>query len=234
MKFLHIALELRKSIEEKKFSPGERIPHTDELAKTYKVSRMTAARAVQQLAREGLVKRVKSKGTFIQDVQNKAGFAYGPERRIGLVFKGYLSALADTHHLQQAFLGIEDTLKAAGKSVILLASESKSPEEFTREIDANQLGGVVLHACYDAALYRHLRGRRMPMVMLDYIDYNLPVDQVTTDHLKAGALAFQQLRLLNHRKIIFFGVALHNLHLCWPYWDQAIHICLNLIVVKRL
>lgn len=46
-------------------TPGEVLPSEAELAARFKVSRMTARQAVQNLAREGLVRRQRGSGTYI-------------------------------------------------------------------------------------------------------------------------------------------------------------------------
>jgi DNA-binding LacI/PurR family transcriptional regulator len=205
MKFLSIASEIKESIETRKYPPGALIPPTKELARTFRASQATIARAMQTLARDGFVQRIKSKGTYVLEPRKKRGFSSAPARRIGFAFHGFPSGLIDTHFIRQAYLGAEEVLRKSGKSIVILPDEGKSNEDYFRDIEALQVGGLLIYSIYNSALYRRFKEKKVPMVYLDFIDYELPVDQVTTDHLKAGAMTLHKLRELGHKKIVFFG-----------------------------
>lgn len=56
--------DLRSALDEGRFAGGERMPTEAELAERYGMSRQTVRRAFQDLVAEGLVYRVKGRGTF--------------------------------------------------------------------------------------------------------------------------------------------------------------------------
>lgn len=56
---------IKKKIEKKILVPGNIIPSEKELCDTYKISRATVRQALQELKKEGLLNRVRGKGTFI-------------------------------------------------------------------------------------------------------------------------------------------------------------------------
>lgn len=56
--------EILRRVIERKLPPGSRIPSERELAGRYRVSRVTVRAAVGRLADEGLLTRVRGKGTF--------------------------------------------------------------------------------------------------------------------------------------------------------------------------
>jgi GntR family transcriptional regulator len=56
---------LRERIRRGEFAPGARLPTEEELCRQYGVSRITASRAVRDLAAEGLVVRRQGRGTFV-------------------------------------------------------------------------------------------------------------------------------------------------------------------------
>lgn len=58
--------------------PGDMIPPETTLIETYDVSRATVRHAILDLAREGYVVRIKSKGTMVKD--HNVSFGYHPER----------------------------------------------------------------------------------------------------------------------------------------------------------
>lgn len=52
-------------IEEGELKPGNRIPSETELCERYGISRITARKAIDDLAREGYLQKVPGKGTFV-------------------------------------------------------------------------------------------------------------------------------------------------------------------------
>jgi GntR family transcriptional regulator len=59
-----IATNLRKALQEGAYADGRRLPTEAELAESYGLSRQTVRRALQVLVSEGLVFRVRGRGTF--------------------------------------------------------------------------------------------------------------------------------------------------------------------------
>jgi GntR family transcriptional regulator len=62
-----VAADLRQRIQSGEWSPGDTLPKTDELIEHYGYSKETVRAAVDQLAREGLVRGIKGRGTVVQD-----------------------------------------------------------------------------------------------------------------------------------------------------------------------
>jgi len=65
--YLHIYNDLLGAIDSGDFAPGSRLPTETELARRYNSSRPTAARALNQLASNGLVDRKIGSGTYVVD-----------------------------------------------------------------------------------------------------------------------------------------------------------------------
>lgn len=63
--YSQIEQQLRGLIESGKLPPRSRVPSEVDLAKTYKVSRMTARKAIDSLVNSGLLSRRAGKGTFV-------------------------------------------------------------------------------------------------------------------------------------------------------------------------
>lgn len=64
-KYAQIAEHLRAKVEELTKEGKDKFLSDDELIKMFEVSRMTIRQAVQLLVKEGLLKRIQGKGTFI-------------------------------------------------------------------------------------------------------------------------------------------------------------------------
>ena len=65
--YYQIKEEIRSWITNKQMLPGERIPSENELAKHFKVARLTVREAVSQLVKEGLLIRRRGHGTFVTE-----------------------------------------------------------------------------------------------------------------------------------------------------------------------
>lgn len=62
-----ICLVLRDGIDSGRFKPGTALPTEDELARDYRVSRVTVRRALGELAAAGLIERRQGSGTFVRN-----------------------------------------------------------------------------------------------------------------------------------------------------------------------
>ena len=64
--YLQIAEQMRRLIAMGALQPGDKAPTVRELAVTTRVNRNTAARAIQQLESEGIVRTRVGQGTFVE------------------------------------------------------------------------------------------------------------------------------------------------------------------------
>lgn len=60
--------ELREKILSGEYQPGAQLPSESNLCQIYQVSRISARRALDDLEREGFIKRIPGKGSFVSDV----------------------------------------------------------------------------------------------------------------------------------------------------------------------
>lgn len=65
--YLQICRQLRRLIMIGALKPGDRIPAVRELAARARVNRNTAARAIQLLEQQGVVRTETGRGTFVED-----------------------------------------------------------------------------------------------------------------------------------------------------------------------
>lgn len=65
--YYQLMQHLRRQIEEEKYKPGDPFPSEHELCREFGVSRPTVRHALNELAREGLLHRLKGKGTFVSE-----------------------------------------------------------------------------------------------------------------------------------------------------------------------
>ena len=63
--YYQIKNKIQEWIVTKEYSPGERLPSENELAKIFEVSRLTVRQAIALLDQEKLVFRKRGEGTFV-------------------------------------------------------------------------------------------------------------------------------------------------------------------------
>lgn len=68
-KYYTIYLEWAEKIKSGEIKPGEILPSENDLTKTYKTSRETIRKALNLLAQNGFIQKVKGKGSIVLDVQ---------------------------------------------------------------------------------------------------------------------------------------------------------------------
>lgn len=66
-RYMQIKLALCQRIEDGELKPGDRVPSENELVSEFAVSRMTARRALLELAETGLLLRTQGLGSFVAD-----------------------------------------------------------------------------------------------------------------------------------------------------------------------
>jgi len=87
-KYLQIANSIRDEILDGKLRPGDEVESERELAVAWRVARPTAARALAELRRLGLVESVRGSGTFVTGagVAHRAHERFGSFRERGVLY----------------------------------------------------------------------------------------------------------------------------------------------------
>lgn len=75
--YYQLQQQLRQAILDGRMAPGASLPPEPDLADSAGVSRFTVRQAVEQLVREGLVRRERGRGTFVADLADTAGAIHG-------------------------------------------------------------------------------------------------------------------------------------------------------------
>ena len=66
-KYEQIRQDIIHKIESMEYRPNQVIPSENELCASYGVSRITVRKAIDELVHEGLLYRIKGKGSFVRD-----------------------------------------------------------------------------------------------------------------------------------------------------------------------
>lgn len=205
MKYLDLYSRILNKIETRQLKSGDRLPDTMDLAKEFRVSHGTVAKALGLLREEGYVRRVKSKGSYISAAVRKSYFETNQANRIGWLFRGDYATLLNTVYLAESFSEAGAALAKEGKLLIPIPLVGKSADDYLHEIQSSFLAAAIVNDLHLPALHDGLRKLKIPYVCTDILDFKLPVHQVTYDHLKAGALALSSLYSRGSRNLLYFG-----------------------------
>ena len=107
---------LRRSLDAGEYAPGQRLPSETQLAAGLQVHRLTVRRAVEELAREGLLQSRQGSGTFVTRRQSPISvtipltrdqFAAGVEHQLGSLGQGFRDVLVSTDLVEDADVRVD-------------------------------------------------------------------------------------------------------------------------------
>lgn len=120
--------DLEAAIRTGQFLPGEAVPSESELIAQYRVSSTTARRCLDELASEGLLERMRGRGTFVSEL---AGVL--KRQRVAVVVKDFISI---AHPFLATMVGtIEQTLEAANAHVVIIRAQVSKRESNLQLLD---------------------------------------------------------------------------------------------------
>ena len=204
-RYAQLMNHFRERILDGSLPAGARLPTELELAAEHQISRGTVRQAMSALVNEGLLERVRGRGTFVRPLLPIASPALrAAERRIGLVLAHSSGSQLDLDIL----IGVEHAAKSRGYQVSFAYAE-ESLEELDRDIDrlrADNIAGMIIFpvsdAAYDESIWR-LAADRVPFVLVDRYFPDLDSDYVVADNHGGGYRATEHLLILGHRRVGF-------------------------------
>ena len=205
---------LRSEIVEGKFDTTRRLPSEHQLMRRFSAARETVRAAIKILAKGEIVEIRRGCGVFLAD--RGASHATG---RFGAI-------VPDAFHpfYQEICMGIEQTARSKGWSVISAALGAGSPHEralkaveFAEVCRDQKVGGVFFQPLqfldddesFNRALLRILDEANIPVVLLDSDFTEAPMrsgyDLVGIDNCEAGYLLGQHMVDRGAKKIVYFS-----------------------------
>lgn len=199
---------LRHAIAENHFPDGK-LPTEVELAEQLGVSRETVRVAAEVLQREGLLVKIRHRGTY-----TRAPGVPGQIKAIETKLLGYLQADFVAAHGQEEVanraisgLMLQGALAEAGGAGFKLEAQH-APHTRWREAVQNlcdnaRLRGMILASYVEDKMLRRLTARGVPTVLVDE-DTNVPdINSVRDDSFDSAHQAIRYLAQLGHRRIAY-------------------------------
>jgi GntR family transcriptional regulator of arabinose operon len=211
--YIQIQNYFKELISTRQLNEDDKIPTEKEMIEQFKVSRITVANALNELAREGWIYRIPGRGTFVKGVPEheimpeKSVSApalessnHSERPKIGLIFP-----FVDDYFAIRLIRGITDALEDSEYSLVMMFSfNSKEREkEIIRDLK-NKVEGLIIFPV-DAEIYNEeiiaLKMSEYPFVLIDRYLPGVETNAVYTDSMLAAKLAVDHLWSLGHREI---------------------------------
>lgn len=205
---------LRDKIDKKELCPGDQLPTEMELAEEFGVSRITSKRALEELRVEGLIYRVRGKGSFVAEPKIEesltedvsAGMDYS--KVIVMVIPFSLS----NGGVMDIILGASGVTSEKGYILDIKYSKNDLEEErkLLQSLYEKGVGGIIFYPIADG---RNLEVMNMlsmdnyPIVSIDRYFESLPISYVVSDNIRGEYEAAKYLLELGHRNIGFITAA---------------------------
>ena len=196
--------DLRDDILAGRLKPGASVPTQREVSKRYAISEPTAWVAMARLMQEGLISRIRGKGSFV--LKQK------PKRREMIVDCVRICAAPGMVERESALTWIEEFGRTCAEQDIIARWHHLVPEEAARiEGLAKQLAksrGVITLSDYGPELAGVLHRRGVPVVVIPKRPYKMPpawYPQITFDRCAVGRKAADYLISLGYQRNAFMG-----------------------------
>jgi DNA-binding LacI/PurR family transcriptional regulator len=188
--------DVKEAIESGRYTPDLPFPSETELAETWKVSRLTAHRALYELQRAGLVMRKRKVGTVVLPPKPPAStriaalFFHSGDYFQGTLLGSLRAALDESVHLSYV-----DTDREAEK-------EASALQQMSEESD----GIVLFPTCHanNNELIESLSEAGLPIICIDRHPPGVRCDSVQTDNYGATFEALRELTDQGHLRIACF------------------------------
>lgn len=216
--YMRIKHDIINQIQTGDLKPGDMIATEKNLAQRYGVSQITSKHALQLLAAEGYVERLRGKGTFVKAIQPatdvEANVAYKHTNQFRNTIALILPSMK-TNIDQRLLDGIERYCREAELNVLISISRESSIEE-KKAIERFRESGVqgfiifpVEQESYSDAILR-LTLDRYPMVLIDRYLKEIKAYSVSSDNMGGVHTAISKLLQLGHTQIAYISPEITN------------------------
>jgi len=199
---------LRQAIAERRFANG-RLPTEVELADQLGVSRETVRLAAEVLQRQGLLIKVRRKGTFVRSSHGPLQVKGTRSTLLGYLQARYQGSQGQEEAVSRAISGlmVQGAIEEAGQAGLRLVVQDAPHLELLRAFQQvhhhTPLCGVIFASFGEEKLLNRVAGLGLPTVLVDH-DLPLPkINSVRDDSFEGARQAVQHLAALGHRRIAF-------------------------------
>jgi len=201
---------LRQAIAEGRF-PAGRLPTEIELAEQLGVSRETVRLAAEVLQQDGLLFKIRRKGTFLQAPQLPERLPDQEAAALGYFQASYEATEGQEDGATRVVSGLmlQGALEEAGHAGFRLmvqhAPHTQIAQAFGQLCRGGGLRGAIFASYAEEKLLRRVAGLGLPSVLLDHDLHLSHVHSVRDDSLQGARDAVLYLAGLGHRRIAYLN-----------------------------
>jgi len=198
---------LRQAIAEDRF-PNGKLPTEVELAEQLGVSRETVRLAAEALQRDGLVVKIRHRGTFTR-LPNIGPIKVVREKLVGYLQTDFADAQGRTEVANREISGrmLQGVLEVAGKAGYELVVRRTTTTEWRKVVqemvDSRRFQGLICVSYQEEKMLRRLAASGLPTVLLDEDTNVSEVYSIRDDSFEGAIQAIQYLSKLGHRRIAY-------------------------------
>ena len=203
--YIQVREDIRSQIEAGRLMPGDRLLLERALTEQYAVSSVTVKRALRDLAHEGLVVRIKRKGTFVSPRRLERPDFRPRTKTLALIIPDI-----EDLFLSEIYRGLADVARRAGYAVSILSSdrEIKKERENIRTLGERAEQGAIIFPNWgraNAEQIFELKRRKFPFVLVNRCFRDIQTHYVIADNCQGAREAVEHLIGLGHRRIGCIG-----------------------------
>lgn len=207
-KYQAVANHLRCEIETGRWEAGQQLPGSNDLARYYGVAYMTVRQAVESLVDEGVLIRIRGKGTFVAITGDAPGAQDGVSQRTQGAPAGDLFTLLfhawwlpiDPYYLPGVLDGFTETIKEYGYRAAL--ADYAAAESAEKLVPGSAVACLLVHRHHFGLLERLLQTGHKVLAINHYTG-SLNVPSVRIDDAQGIGDAVAHLASLGHKRIGF-------------------------------
>lgn len=203
--YMKIMTELREQILGGLLDTGAKLPTEKELSEKYQVSRITSKRALTELEQEGLIYRIRGKGSFVKSLVSKKASPTATRRLLFILPFVTDFSVGNFHE------GLNPVVAESQYEVMTVDMDflaNKTADEIMAEFDGLIYYVDDMDQYLDLLLELSLS--QYPVILLDKKLYDLPYPTVLSDNVDGGRQATQALIDDGHQQIAYiFGERVH-------------------------
>jgi len=199
---------IREAIARGQFSDGK-LPTEVKLAEQLGVSRETVRLAAGALQREGLLVKIRRRGTLLRAPTLPDRVPPAPATLLAYLQAGYQAGPVQAEGVTRSIAGlmlqgaVEEASRHGLRLLVQHAAHTRIGQAFNELPARDQLRGIIFAHYGEEKLLRRATGPGIPIVLLDH-DLSLPGIHCVRDDSASGARkAVQHLADLGHRRIGF-------------------------------
>ncbi|KXK38548.1 MAG: Arabinose metabolism transcriptional repressor [bacterium] len=188
---------LSNFILEKALPEGTEFPTEAQLCDIFQVSRITTKRALDELVREGMIRRVKGVGNFVASPTEEVEVE---SRNYGLVADSSFDLFSNNFY-SKVFQGIYESVTDEGGSLVFALSDRNVTDRnhFSGVIRSRSISALIALGSLHEDTLALLRDQKIPTVLVD--DDCPGFNRVVTDNVNGAEAAVGYLVRHGHEKI---------------------------------